>query len=147
MITLNCMQPNFGSLSFGVLASLKQDPNLFMKKIKHNQHYIYSSFVIERHSKNNLNCEIRFVFSCLELLLKTLYFVLAACFTGSEPQALHTHTHTHTYTQTLCFCPSHSLSELSIFVLFLVCFLTSKGAPDMHITPTSAALQEFQAPK
>jgi hypothetical protein len=35
------MQLNFGSLSFGVLAPLKQDPNLFMKKIKHNQHYIY----------------------------------------------------------------------------------------------------------
>jgi len=27
-----CMQPNFGFLSFGALASIKQDPNLFMKK-------------------------------------------------------------------------------------------------------------------
>jgi hypothetical protein len=35
-----CMQPNFGFLSFGVLASFKQDPNLFMIKIKHNQHYL-----------------------------------------------------------------------------------------------------------
>jgi hypothetical protein len=56
------MQPNFGSLSFGVLASLKQDPNLFMKKIT----YIYLSFVVERHSKNNLSYEIKICSSSKE---------------------------------------------------------------------------------
>jgi len=40
------MQPNFGSLSFGVLASLKQDPNLFMKK-----NNLYLSFICCRETQ------------------------------------------------------------------------------------------------